>query len=84
MKDKKNIYNIIFLAICAVIFLLLWNAPPETTAHLPQDDNHNRFMEMKKKEAEKFCTECHSADGGQPLSKKHPSKYRCLLCHKTK
>ncbi|MDH3347429.1 MAG: hypothetical protein OEM02_04915 [Desulfobulbaceae bacterium] len=84
MKNKKTIYNVIFLTACAGIFFFLWSAPPETTAHLPHDENHERFMQMNKKEAEKFCTECHSAEGIQPLSKEHPSKYRCLLCHKRK
>ena len=82
MKNKQTVYNVIFLAVCAGIFLFLWNAPPETTAHLPHDQDHERFMQMEKKEAEKFCTECHAPEGVRPLPEKHPSKYRCLLCHK--
>jgi len=75
-------YNAVFLIVCAAIFLFLWNAPEETTAKLPHDDNHSRFLDMRKKEAEKFCDECHSPDGIAPLSKDHPPKYRCLFCHK--
>ena len=35
-----------------------------------------------KKEAEKFCGECHNPDGAAPLPDGHPPKYRCLFCHK--
>jgi len=81
---RKNIliYNLIFVAVCAGLFMFLWNAPEETTTYLPKDENHERFMKMDKKEAEKFCDECHSPDGEKPLPKDHPPKYRCLFCHK--
>lgn len=81
---RKNIliYNLIFLVTCAGLFMFLWNAPEETTKHLPNDDDHSRFMKMDKKEAEKFCEECHSPDGVSPLPQDHPPKYRCLFCHK--
>ncbi len=82
-KLKKTLlYNLIFLGACAGIFLFLWNAPEETTTHLPDNENHARFMKMDKKEAEKFCEDCHSPDGEVPLPKDHPPKYRCLFCHK--
>ena len=83
MKKKKTLlYNLIFVAICAAILIFLLNAPPETTAHLPHDQDHARFAAMKKKEAEKFCEQCHNPDGIAPLPKDHPPKYRCLFCHK--
>ncbi len=75
-------YNGLFVVICSAIFLFLWNAPEETTAMLPTDENHIRFMTMDKKEAEKLCDECHHPSGEAPLSKDHPPKYRCLFCHK--
>ena len=82
-KTKKTfMYNILFVAVCAGLFLVLWNAPPETTAHLPNDEDHAQFMHMKKKEAEKHCSKCHAQDAVAPLSKNHPPKYRCLFCHK--
>jgi hypothetical protein len=82
-KLKKTLlYNLVFLGVCAAIFLFLWNAPEETTTHLPDNENHARFMKMDKKEAEKFCEDCHSPDGEAPLPKDHPPKYRCLFCHK--
>ena len=82
-KKKKNIllYNLLFVAVCAGIFLFLWNAPPETTAHLPHDQDHQQLLTMDKKEAEKHCGECHGT-GTMPLPKEHPATYRCLFCHK--
>jgi len=81
-SNKIRLYNGLFVVICAAIFLFLWNAPEETTAMLPTDENHDRFMTMDKKEAEKSCEECHTPTGEAPLSKDHPPKYRCLFCHK--
>ena len=81
---RKNtlIYNLLFVVVCAGLFLFLWNAPEETTKHLPNDDVHAKFMKMDKKEAEKFCEECHSPEGEAPRPEGHPPKYRCLFCHK--
>ena len=81
-KKKTLITNLLFVAVCVGIFFFLWNAPPETTAPLPHDDNHNPFMRMKKKEAEKECGTCHDKEGQAPLPQDHPPKYRCLFCHK--
>jgi len=84
-EPKKNtlIYNLLFLLICGGLFSFLWIAPPETTAPLPRNETHAPFMKMKKKEAEKHCEECHSADQ-TPLPAEHPQPYRCLFCHKRK
>lgn len=81
---KKNIliYNILFIVICAGLFLFLWNAPEESTTFMPNDEDHAKFMQMNKKEAEKFCEECHYPEGEVPLPENHPPKYRCLFCHK--
>ena len=82
-KGKKTlIYNLLFIFFCGGIFLFLWNAPEETTARLPHDEVHVDFHKMAKKEAEKFCNECHNPDGRAPLPEGHPPKYRCLFCHK--
>jgi len=84
MKNRKKIffYNILFIVVCAGLFLFLWNAPPTTTAYLPHDEDHERFMTMGKKAAEKFCTQCHGPEAKVPFPKDHPPKYRCLFCHK--
>ncbi len=76
------IYNLAFLAFCTGLLLFLWNAPPETTIKLPNDEIHARFHHMKKRDAEAFCIKCHNPKGTAPLPKNHPPKYRCLFCHK--
>ena len=83
-NKRKNIliYNLIFIVVCAGLFMFLWNAPEETTKHLPNDADHAKFMKMDKKKAAKFCEECLSPDGVAPLPEDHPPKYRCLFCHK--
>ena len=84
-KTKKTLlYNIIFIVFCGGMFLFLWNAPEESTAFIPHDENHEKFFVMGKKEAEKFCESCHNPDGVSPLPEDHPPKYRCLFCHKRK
>lgn len=83
-NSKKITYlNIAFVVVAAGIVLFLLNAPEETTSKLPMDENHKEFHAIKsKKEAEKFCSECHLDDGLSPLPDGHPPKYRCLFCHK--
>ncbi len=81
-KIKTLYLNIAFVLVGAAILFFLFNAPKETTKKLPKDANHSRFQDMKKKEAEKFCMECHAPEGEYPLPQGHPPKYRCLFCHK--
>ncbi len=83
-RQKNILYNSLFLAACGGILLFLLYAPPETTHPLPHDQNHERFMTMKKKEAEKSCLTCHGPGAEAPLPDTHPPKYRCLFCHKRK
>ena len=75
--EKQKLFNIAFLLVSVIIIIVLLLAPKETTPRLPKDNDHKKFYNMKKKEAEKFCDECH-----KKLSPKHPPKFRCLLCHK--
>ncbi len=87
MKRKINgkllLGNIVFVVLCASILIFLLNAPKETTTPLPHDDTHNRFHAIKgKKDAEKFCLDCHDAGKEAPLPDGHPPKFRCLFCHK--
>jgi len=82
-KGRKTLlYNLLFLVAGLGVLLFLWNAPPESTKRLPHDTNHQRFHQMDKKAAEKFCDACHNPKGEAPLPKDHPPKYRCLFCHK--
>jgi cytochrome c553 len=84
MERKYTVWlsNFLFILASVAIVTFLWIAPEETTAPLPKDEDHLRFMEMKKKEAEKFCNDCHGENGDAPLPETHPPKYRCLFCHK--
>jgi uncharacterized paraquat-inducible protein A len=75
--NKQRILNIGFLLISTIIIIVLLLAPKESTPHVPYDDNHKTFYSMNKREAEKHCEKCH-----KKLSKNHPPKQRCLLCHK--
>ncbi len=82
-KKKVWVLNGVFVIICVTILVFLLSAPEETTSFLPKDENHSKFHEIKsKKEAEKFCVECHDVGKDAPLPEGHPPKYRCLFCHK--
>jgi len=82
-RKKLRIMNSIFALICLGILVFLLNAPEETTSTLPKDENHIDLYSIKgKKEAEKYCAECHDAGNAAPLPEGHPPKYRCLFCHK--
>lgn len=85
MKKKITVrlLNIAFIVCCGAILFFLLRAPEESTAKLPRDENHTRFFNIEsKKEAEKYCTDCHEKNGISPLPQDHPPKYRCLFCHK--
>jgi hypothetical protein len=84
-NNRNSIINIFFVLSCVAILIVLLNAPKETTVKLPNNMLHARFHVIKnKKEAEKFCGDCHFPQGQAPLPKNHPNKSRCLLCHKIK
>lgn len=78
----------IFLLVGALaIIVFLWMAPEESTSPVPKDEIHTRFYDVVKTEgkkaAEKFCEDCHN-DDNVPFPDDHPSKFRCLFCHKVK
>ena len=78
MKQRKKsvrlvVINISFIVLCAGILVFLFNAPKETTTPLPHDEIHNQFHAIKgKKEAEKFCLDCHDQGKEAPLPADHP------------
>ncbi|HKJ65932.1 MAG TPA: hypothetical protein VJ969_11045 [Desulfopila sp.] len=84
MKKKNILFaNVAFIIASAAILVFLLRAPEETTSSLPVNENHRRFFSMEsKKEAEKYCGECHAPGMTTPLPQDHPPKYRCLFCHK--
>lgn len=81
-SSKPLLANVLFMAVCGLILYFLLAAPPETTKPVPHDSNHQQFMTMKKKEAERVCESCHAPGKESPLPENHPPKYRCLFCHK--
>lgn len=83
-KYKRILANILFLTGSCLLLYFLLNAPPETTRPLPRDQDHERFMTMRKKEAEQACDSCHGPGKKNQLPETHPPKYRCLFCHKRK
>ncbi len=84
-KKKLLIPNLIFALVCCGILLFLLRAPEESTVRLPKDEKHKEFFSIKsKKEAEKFCNQCHGEKKDAALPANHPPKYRCLFCHKRK
>ena len=80
---KKRDISLLVGAAAIIIFLSM--APDETTKPVPKDEIHQEFYNIVKndgkKAAEKFCGDCHNADG-VPFPKDHPPKFRCLFCHK--
>jgi len=84
MKKKQLIFaNAAFIVLCTAILAFLLRAPEETTSPLPDNEKHRPFLTMKsKKEAEKYCGDCHAPEKSSPLPRDHPPKYRCLFCHK--
>jgi len=83
LSFKKR--DLILIVIAILILAFLWQAPPESTSRVPHDDIHEKFHEIAKRDgkkaAERFCEECHNADG-VPFPPEHPPKARCLFCHK--
>ncbi len=77
--------DLLLIGLAVIILAFLWQAPPESTSRVPFDDDHKPYYELVKtdgkKAAEKFCADCHNEDD-LPFSAEHPSKSRCLFCHK--
>ena len=77
--------DILLLLGGVIIVVFLWMAPKSTTAPLPKDETHqpmyDAFHKDGKKAAGKLCEECHN-DDGVLFPAEHPTKMRCLLCHK--
>ncbi len=82
-KLKKR--DLLLVGVAILILAFLWQAPPESTSRVPYDDTHRQYYDIVKsdgtKAAEKFCENCHNQED-LPFPEGHPSKYRCLFCHK--
>ncbi len=77
--------DILLLIAAVAIIAFLWMAPEESTSHVPKDEDHQKLLELVKtdgkKAAEKFCSDCHNPEQ-VPFPEDHPTKARCLFCHK--
>ena len=82
----KKISTLIFIAVCAVILIVLLKAPPVKTPRTPDDSTH---ADPKKFER---CPSCHLPGGEGPRVREDhlkdgqllPSHAKCYMCHKPK
>ena len=77
----------IFITVIVVVFGVLFVGKNKLrSGKTPYDDKHAYFHEVMSKggdrmEIEKKCAVCHGTQG-IPLSKGHPPKEQCIICHK--
>ncbi len=87
MKVKKRDLLAV-AAVVAVVIVLIISSTHKKPKPVPFDEKHRPFYESVKSgrdriEIERECITCHNPQA-IPLSKKHPPKEQCLVCHKTK
>ena len=70
--------NLLFLAACIILVILLYSLSQEKVSPFPADDDHINISQ------ETDCLQCHGEDGGQPRKKDHPPKDQCFKCHERK
>jgi len=78
----------IFIALIAVLLgaLFMSTTGGSKARNVPYDDRHRRFYDLMhtggdRTETEGKCMACHGPST-IPLSRLHPPKEQCLLCHK--
>lgn len=76
---------ILLAAVVAVLGFLFMGKGRLKAGRIPDNDRHKPFYEAIGKgegrvAVEKGCITCHSIRG-VPLSKTHPPKEQCLMCH---
>jgi hypothetical protein len=69
--------NFIFIAVTALVILLLYLLSTENVVPIPFDENH---MAVNKEE---MCLNCHDENKEYPRKKEHPPKDQCFKCHET-
>lgn len=85
MKVTKK--DLLFLVVVGSVLLVIILISGEIrTGRVPDDAPHRAAYETlertgSKREAEKGCEACHN-ESLSPLSARHPSTNRCLLCHR--
>ncbi len=85
MKFAKRDW-IFFAVIAALLGTLIVGPWKVKEKNVPYDEKHGRFYQVMntaadRTELEKGCAACHGSRS-IPLSKAHPPKEQCLLCHK--
>ncbi len=77
---------LVFSAVVAIVIVLAISSAHKKPKPVPFDDKHRSFYEVTERgrdrvETERKCVTCHNPRI-IPLSKKHPPKEQCLVCHK--
>lgn len=80
---KDWIFVAVIVALLGALFVSTGKAKVK---NVPFDEKHSRFYTAmhtggERIELEKGCAACHGSTSS-PLSKGHPPKEQCLLCHK--
>ena len=82
--SKKDALFVVPLG--AILLVLLLRAGSEKARPLPADSRHSQSLAQivagqSRADVEKGCLDCHN-QRVRPLSKAHPPKEQCLICHK--
>jgi len=77
---------IVVVLVLVIIGVLAAGRGRMKAAPVPNDERHRQVYDLLGKggergEVEKTCAPCHGSQG-KPLSKGHPPKEQCLICHK--
>ncbi len=81
---SRTFLHFLFLALCAVVLIVLLKAPPVSTPRLPPDQNHAQPKEYSR------CPSCHGADADTAMPEDHfgtdakprTDHVKCYFCHK--
>ncbi len=84
MKPKNSGYILLIVVGVAMAFLLFASFQSKSVK-IPRDANHLPLLAMiaeggNREVTERECFGCHGSQA-VPLSRKHPPKEQCLLCH---
>jgi hypothetical protein len=84
MKIAKRDW--IFIAVIVAVLGALLMSNGNRAKNVPDNEKHKPYYAAMSKggdrgEVEKGCTSCHGSTN-IPLSRAHPPKEHCLLCHK--
>ena len=84
MFSKRGLITIAVVAVALAALIL--STGRKKVIPVPMDDKHRPFYETMEKggdrvKEEKKCTSCHNPQT-IPLTRRHPPKEQCLICHK--